>query len=147
MEEKINDVNLIMHNFLDNRNTLAKINTELTNTFGKEYYLASLSNTLIEAFNSFEKFYGIVYDKLKYANMLNDVSSKAVDFFNIKTSENLGKMSIFKKKRILKKSLPENQKRLNELLTDIDIVNDYITESVKKFTGQDDIENIAEKEN
>ena len=75
MEEKINDVNLIMHNFLDNRNTLAKINTELTNTFGKEYYLASFSNTLIEAFNSFEKFYGIVDDKLKYANMLNDITS------------------------------------------------------------------------
>ena len=88
MEDKVEEINLLMNNFLSNRNTLAKINTELTNAYGKEYYLSSLSNTLIEAFNSFEKFYGIVEDKLKYANMLNDVSVKAIDFFSIKTSRN-----------------------------------------------------------
>ena len=136
MEDKIEEINVLMNNFISNRNTLAKINTELTNAFGKEYYLASLSNTLIEAFNSFEKFYGIVDDKLKYANMLNDVSIKAIDFFSIKTSENLGKMSIFKKKRILKKSLPENQRKLNELLNDIDLVNNYITENAEKYVKE-----------
>ena len=136
MEDKVEEINLLMNNFLSNRNTLAKINTELTNAYGKEYYLSSLSNTLIEAFNSFEKFYGIVEDKLKYANMLNDVSVKAIDFFSIKTSENLGNISIFKKKRILKKSLPENQKKLNDLLNDIDIVNDYITENAQKYVKE-----------
>lgn len=133
MEDKFEEINVLMNNFISNRNTLAKINTELTNTFGKEYYLASLSNTLIEAFNSFEKFYGIVDDKYKYANMLSDISVKAIDFFSIKTSENLGKMNIFKKKRILKKSLPENQKKLNDLLNDIDLINDYITENAEKY--------------
>ena len=133
MEDKVEEINLLMNNFLSNRNTLAKINTELTNAYGKEYYLSSLSNTLIEAFNSFEKFYGIVEDKLKYANMLNDVSVKAIDFFSIKTSENLGNISIFKKKRILKKSLPENQKMLNDLLNKIDLVNDFITKNVEEY--------------
>ena len=137
MEDKFEEVNVLMNNFIENRNTLAKINTELTNTFGKEYYLASLSNTLIEAFNSFEKFYGIVEDQLKYANMLSDISVKAIDFFSIKTKENLGKMSIFKKKRILKKSLPENQRKLNELLTDIDMINEYITKNVEEYVKKD----------
>ncbi|MBR6072670.1 MAG: hypothetical protein IKP77_07575 [Acholeplasmatales bacterium] len=127
------DINLLMNNFISNRNILAKINTELTNTFGKEYYLSSLSNTLIEAFNSFEKFYGMMDDKLEFAKMLDDVSNSAVDFFNIKTKENLGKMSIFKKKRILKKSLPENQKMLNDLLNKIDLVNDFITKNVEEY--------------
>jgi len=132
----VDEINVLMNNFLENRNTLGKINMEFTNTFGKEYYLSSLSNTLIEAFNSFEKFYGIVKDKLEFAKMLNDVSSKAIDFFSIKTKENLGKMSIFKKKRILKKSLPENQRKLNELLLDLDKVNDYITKNVEEFTKE-----------
>ena len=136
METNFEEINVLMNNFLENRNTLAKINMELTNTFGKEYYLSSLSNTLIEAFNSFEKFYGIVDDQLKYANMLNDISIKAIDFFSIKTKENLGKMSIFKKKRILKKSLPENQRRLNELLTDIDLINEYITKNVQEYVKE-----------
>ena len=127
------DINLLMNNFISNRNILAKINTELTNTFGKEYYLSSLSNTLIEAFNSFEKFYGMMDDKLEFAKMLEDVSNSAVEFFNIKTKENLGKMSIFKKKRILKKSLPENQRMLNDLLNKIDLVNDFITKNVENY--------------
>lgn len=130
------DVNLLMNNFISNRNTLAKINTELTNTFGKEYYLASLSNTLIEAFNSFEKFYPLIDDKLEFSKMLFDVSNSAVEFFNIKTKENLGNMSIFKKKRILKKSLPLNQRMLNELLNKIDLVNDYITKNVEKYVKE-----------
>lgn len=133
VELNVDDVNILMNTFLDNRNTLGKINMELTKTFGKEYYLSSLSNTLIEAFNSFEKFYGLVESQLDYAKMLVEISIKAIDFFEIKTKENLGKMSIFKKKRILKKSLPDNQKRLNELLEMIDKINDYITKNVEKY--------------
>lgn len=137
MEVNVDEINLLMNNFLDNRNILAKINTELTNTFGKEYYLAKLSNTLIEAFNSFEKFYSMMDDKLEFARMLDDLSSNAVDFFKIKTKENLGNMSVFKKRRILKKSLPENQRMLNELLDKIDKVNDYITTNVEKYVKKE----------
>ena len=137
MEVNVDEINLLMNNFLDNRNILAKINTEFTNTFGKDYYLAKLSNTLIEAFNSFERFYAMMDDKLEFARMLDDLSSKAVDFFNIKTKENLGNMSVFKKRRILKKSLPENQRMLNELLDKIDKVNEYITKNVEKYVKKE----------
>ncbi len=136
MENNIEDVNTLMHNFLDNRNTLAKINTELTNTFGKEYYLSKLSNTLVEAFNSFEKFYPIIEDKEKFAHILDDLANTAVNFFTISTKENLGKMNIFKKKRILKKELPENKKKLDELLDKFDLANDFITKSVEKYNNE-----------
>ena len=137
MEINVDEINVLMHNFLDNRNILAKINTELTNTFGKEYYLAKLSNTLIEAFNSFERFYGMMEDKLEFAKMLDDLSNSAVDFFKIKTKENLGNMSVFKKRRILKKTLPDNQRMLNELLDKIDKVNNYITINVEKYVKKE----------
>ena len=137
MEINVDEINILMNNFLDNRNILAKINTELTNTFGKEYYLAKLSNTLIEAFNSFERFYGMMEDKLEFAKMLDDLSNSAVDFFKIKTKENLGNMSVFKKRRILKKTLPDNQRMLNELLDKIDKVNNYITINVEKYVKKE----------
>ncbi len=132
--DEVENINLLMNNFIDNRNTLAKIHTELANTFDKEYYLAKLSNTLVEAFNTFEKFYPTINDKLEFARLLDDVSKSAVDFFTIKTKENLGKMSIFKKRRILKKSSPENQRKLNELFDKLDIINEFIVKNVNEIT-------------
>ena len=135
--DEVENINLLMNNFIDNRNTLAKIHTELANTFDKEYYLAKLSNTLVEAFNTFEKFYPTINDKLEFARLLDDVSKSAVDFFTIKTKENLGKMSIFKKRRILKKSSPENQRKLNELFDKLDIINEFIVKNVNEITKTD----------
>lgn len=136
--DEFQEINLLMNNFLDNRNTLAKIHTELTNTFDKEYYLAKLSNTLVEAFNTFEKFYATINDKLEFAKLLDDVSKSAVDFFTIKTKENLGKMSIFKKRRILKKSSGENQRKLNELFDKLDIINNFIVKNVNEITKSEE---------
>ncbi len=141
MEEKEIDVNALMHEFLDNRNTLGLIYNEYVKTLGKEYYLASLSNTIINAFNTFERFYSIVEDQKAYAVMLRDVSVSALEFFKIKTEEDLGRINIIKKKKILDKELAKNQEKLNDLLTKLDEINDFITKSCEKYAKIDDLEN------
>ena len=82
---------------------------------------------------TFERFYGMVDDKLKFANMLNDISLAALDFFKIKTNEDLGRITLFKKKKILDKELAANQEKLNNLLSKLDEINDYITKSCEKY--------------
>lgn len=139
--ENEKDVNLLMHEFLDNRNTLGLIYNEYVKTLGKEYYLASLSNTIINAFNTFERFYSIIDDQTEYAVMLRDVSISALEFFKIKTKEDLGNINILKKKKILDKELSKNQDKLNDLLKKLDEINDFITKSCEKYAKIGDLEN------
>ena len=122
----VDELNKKMNDFIDNRNKLAKIHTEFVNLYGKEYYLSSLSNTLVEAFNTFEKFYPVVVDKEDFATKLLNVSLNAIDFFSLATKESLGNISNFKKRRILRKLYPENVTKMNNLLKSLDAINDII---------------------
>ena len=133
IEKEFEETNNLMHSFIDNRNKLGLVYNEFVNRLGNEYYLSQLSNTFLNAFNTFERFYGMVDDKLKFANMLNDISLAALDFFKIKTNEDLGRITLFKKKKILDKELAANQEKLNNLLSKLDEINDYITKSCEKY--------------
>ena len=133
IEKEFEETNNLMHSFIDNRNKLGLVYNEFVNRLGNEYYLSQLSNTFLNAFNTFERFYGMVDDKLKFANMLNDISLAALDFFKIKTNEDLGRITLFKKKKILDKELAANQEKLNNLLLKLDEINDYITKSCEKY--------------
>ena len=141
MENNELDTNLLMHEFIDNRNTLGLIYNEYVKTLGKEYYLASLANTIINAFNTFERFYSVIDDQKKYAYMLKDISISALDFFKIETEASLGKMNLLKKKKKLDKEFKNNQEKLNILLQKLDEINDYITKSCEKYVKISDLEN------
>ena len=133
IEKEFEEVNKLMNGFLDNRNKLGLVYNEFVNRLGNEYYLSQLSNTFINAFNTFERFYGIIEDKHKYATMLYDISVAALEFFKIKTNEDLERITLFQRKKILDKELKNNQDKLNNLLTKLDEINDYITQSCEKY--------------
>ncbi|MCR4898611.1 MAG: hypothetical protein K5892_05225 [Acholeplasmatales bacterium] len=133
VEKDFEDINTLMNNFLENRNKLGLIYNEYVNRLGNEYYLSKLSNTFLNAFNTFERFYGIIENQKVYANMLNDISVAALEFFKIKTNEDLERISLFKRKKILDKELKNNQEKLNNLLIKLDEINDYITNSCEKY--------------
>lgn len=141
MENNELDTNELMHEFIENRNTLGLIYNEYVKTLGKEYYLASLSNTIINAFNTFERFYSVIDDQRLYAKMLKDISISALDFFKIETEASLGKMNLIKKKKKLDKEFKNNQEKLNVLLQKLDEINDYITKSCEKYAKIGDLEN------
>ena len=101
-ELNVDTVNKIMNEFLENKNKLGKLHNDLENNYGKEYFLTKLSNTLIEAYNSFEKFYFMMDDQELYATKLANSSKAAIVFFELEMSHLDKKMGLFKRRRILR---------------------------------------------
>ena len=131
-ELNVDTVNKIMNEFLENKNKLGKLHNDLENNYGKEYFLTKLSNTLIEAYNSFEKFYFMMDDQELYATKLAKSSKAAIVFFELEMSHLDKKMGLFKRRRILRANYAQNQNNLNALLDSLDEINSMIDKTVKK---------------
>lgn len=131
VEKTVDEINIIMNEYHENKNKIGLLYNEYTINYGKEYNMANLANTLLNSFNTFEKFYAIVEDKLEFAKKLKDVSQMSIELLEIKTEASLGKMRLGKKKRIVKKEYPLSKEKLTNLLNKIDEINDFLTKFCK----------------
>jgi hypothetical protein len=129
--KEVDEINLIMNEYHDKKNKIGILYNEYTINYGKEYNMANLANTLLNSFNTFEKFYAIIEDKVEFAKKLRDLANMSIDLLEIKTEANLGKMRLGKKKRIVKKEYPLNKEKLTNLLNKIDEINDFLTKFCK----------------
>ena len=129
--KEVDEINLIMDEYHKNKEKIGILYNEYTINYGKEYNMANLANNLINSFNTFEKFYAIVKDKLEFAKKIRDLSNLSIELLEINTEAKLGKMRLAKKKRIVKKEYPLNKEKLTNLLNKIDEMNDFLTKSLK----------------
>lgn len=127
-------INEKMTKFYEYKNEIGLLYNDYTIKYGKEYYLASLANSILNSFNTFEKFYPIIEDKEVFVDKLLDISLSALDLLRINTNESLGKISIFKKRRIVKKEYEENLNKIHLLLNKIDEINEFLTKNCEKST-------------
>lgn len=134
--QEVDRINLNMMKFHDNNNEIGKLYNEFTNSYGKEYYLASLANSLLNSFKTFEKFYVMVEDKENFSNELVEISNDAIELLHMDTNETLKDVGLFKRRRILKKQKPKNQEKLKKVLDKIDEINDLITASVEQYSNK-----------
>ena len=130
-EKSVDEINIIMDEYHTNKNKIGILYNEYTINYGKEYNMANLANTLLNSFNTFEKFYAIVEDKKEFANKMKDLSILSIELLEIKTEANLGKMRLSKKKKIVKKEYPLNKEKLTNLLNKIDEMNEFLTKFCK----------------
>ncbi len=131
VEKNIDEINIIMNEYHEKKNKIGTLYNEYTINYGKEYNMATLANTLLNSFNTFEKFYVIVEDKLEFANKMRDLATLSIELLEIKTEANLGKMRLSKKKKIVKKEYPLNKEKLTNLLNKIDEMNEFLTKFCK----------------
>ncbi len=146
MEEKMKieneEINKKMIVYKENVNLVARINVELTKKLGLEHYLTEFSSNLIRALNQYERFVFVLDNKLEFVDSIIDFSEKCVDFFNM-TPPDLMNVSLFKKKRILKKNYNENMEKINRLVASMNKINEEIDKnigpSVKKYFVDDQL--------
>lgn len=144
MEEKMKieneEINKKMIVYKENVNLVARINVELTKKLGLEHYLTEFSSNLIRALNQYERFVFVLDNKLEFVDSIIEFSEKCVDFFNM-TPPDLMNVSLFKKKRILKKNYNENMEKINRLVASMNKINEEIDKnigpSVKKYFVDD----------
>lgn len=136
------EINKKMIVYKENVNLVARINVELTKKLGLEHYLTEFSSNLIRALNQYERFVFVLDNKLEFVDSIIDFSEKCVDFFNM-TPPDLMNVSLFKKKRILKKNYNENMEKINRLVASMNKINEEIDKnigpSVKKYFVDDQL--------
>lgn len=137
------EINKKMIVYKENVNLVARINVELTKKLGLEHYLTEFSSNLIRALNQYERFVFVLDNKLEFVDSIIDFSEKCVDFFNM-TPPDLMNVSLFKKKRILKKNYNENMEKINRLVASMNKINEEIDKnigpSVKKYFVDDQLD-------
>ncbi len=144
LEKENEEINKRMIVYKENVNLVAKINVELTKKLGLEHYLTEFSSNLIRALNQYERFVFVLDNKLEFVDAIIDFSEKCVDFFNM-TPPDLMNVSLFKKRRILKKNYNENMAKINKLVASMNKINESIDKnigpSVKKYFVDENNEN------
>lgn len=138
MSENLNEeLNKKMALYKENVNVVAKINVELTKKYGLEHYLTDFSSNLITALNQYERFIFVLDKKEEYIDIIIKFSDAAVDFFNMSQIEDIKKISIFKRKKVLKENYNNNLEKINKLVITMNSINDFIntniTPSIKKY--------------
>lgn len=144
LEKENEEINKRMIVYKENVNLVAKINVELTKKLGLEHYLTEFSSNLIRALNQYERFVFVLDNKLEFVDAIIEFSEKCVDFFNM-TPPDLMNVSLFKKRRILKKNYNENMAKINKLVASMNKINESIDKnigpSVKKYFVDENNEN------
>ena len=110
----LSGVNLMMIEYEENVNVVAKINTELCKKFGLEHYLTEFSSNLIRALNQYKRFVMLMKDRKAFVEKILAFSDSCIKFFS---SE---------------KTLKEPEatlERMNELIKDLNDINDMINNS------------------
>ena len=115
------EVNMMMVEYEENVNLVAKINTELCKQFGLEHYLTEFSANLVNALNQYKRFVPLMNNKVLFVKTIIDFSNDCIVFFKKNTAK--------EPRATIKKmnSLIKNLNKINE------IINKNFYESVKEY--------------
>ena len=124
----LNGINLMMVEYEENVNVVAKINTELCKTFGLEHYLTEFSSNLIRALNQYKRFVMLMKNRKEFVEKIVSFSRACIHFFetnkDVKKTEPLATY--------------EKMNLLVNTLNDInDMINKSFSESVKEYLNED----------
>lgn len=122
----LSGVNLMMVEYEENVNCVAKINTELCKKFGLEHYLTEFSSNLIRALNQYKRFVMLMKDRKKFVEKILSFSNACISFFE--------KNNGFKEPQA---TLRKMNQLINELNDINDMINNSFAESVKDYLKED----------
>lgn len=106
-------VNMMMVEYEENVNLVAKINTELCKQFGLEHYLTDFSANLVNALNQYKRFVPLMNNKEVFVKTIIAFSNDCIEFFQ----KNVGK----EPKATIKK--------MNNLIRDLNKINEFINDN------------------
>lgn len=117
-------VNLLMVEYEENVNVVAKINTELCKMYGLEHYLTEFSSNLINALNQYKRFVLLMNDRKKFVEGLLDFSNACIEFFEENKDEKKTSHDVIVEK-------------MNHLVKTMNVINEEINnnfaDSVKEY--------------
>ena len=117
-------VNLLMVEYEENVNVVAKINTELCKMYCLEHYLTEFSSNLINALNQYKRFVLLMNDRKKFVEGLLDFSNACIEFFEENKDEK-------------KTSHDAIVEKMNHLVKTMNVINEEINnnfaDSVKEY--------------
>lgn len=117
-------LNLLMVEYEENVNVVAKINAELCRMYGLEHYLTEFSSNLISALNQYKRFVMLMNDRKKFVMGLLDFSNACIEFFE-------------QNKDINKTSRDAILEKMNKLIKTMNAINEQINnnfaDSVKDY--------------
>ena len=119
----LSGVNLMMIEYEENVNVVAKINTELCKKFGLEHYLTEFSSNLIRALNQYKRFVMLMNDRKLFVKKILAFSNACISFFEKNDGFKEPKATI-KKMNILVNDLNEINELINKSFADS--VKDYL---------------------
>ena len=121
-------VNMMMVEYEENVNLVAKINTELCKQFGLEHHLTEFSANLVNALNQYKRFVPLMNNKEEFVKRIIAFSNDCIKFFE----KNLSKepKATIKKMNNLVKSL----NKINES------INSNFYDSIKEYLEEKEIE-------
>ncbi len=104
-------VNMMMVEYEENVNLVAKINTELCKQFGLEHHLTEFSANLVNALNQYKRFVPLMNNKEEFVKRIIAFSNDCIKFFE----KNLSKepKATIKKMNNLVKSLNKINESIN----------------------------------
>lgn len=126
---KVDEINDIMTEFLDNLVNVAKIHTEFKEALGEEHEYTKLANSLVRIFNQYQSLYVYIKDQESYAKELCKVSKVALEVLSIKPYEMLDG-NIFQKKKQIKMDKPIREEKIKELNTLLLNINSIIDKDI-----------------
>ena len=109
------NVNMMMVEYEENVNLIAKINAELCKTLGLENYLTEFSSNLIRALNQYKRFVSLLKEKEKFVNKIIKFSNSCIEFFKINLNN--------------KESNKNSVKSMNNVLSSLNDINEMINNS------------------
>ncbi len=115
-------VNMLMVEYEENINLVAKINTELCKQFGLEHHLTDFSANLVNALNQYKRFVPLMNNKEEFVRTIIAFSNDCIEFFNKSTSKE-PKATIKKMNKLVK-----NLNKINEFINNnfYDSIKDYL---------------------
>ena len=116
-------INMLMVEYEENVNLVAKINTELCKRYGLEDYLTEFSSNLIRALNQYKRFVILMNNKKEFVTGLLAFSNSCISFFNENKDEKNSHDSIVMKMNDLVKTM----NHIN------DLINENFNDSVKEY--------------
>ena len=117
-------INMLMVEYEENVNLVAKINTELCKRYGLENYLTEFSSNLIRALNQYKRFVLLMNNKKEFVSGLLAFSNSCISFFEEnKDEEKTDHDAIVEKMNDLVKTM----NHIN------DLINNNFKESVKEY--------------
>lgn len=106
-------INLLMAEYEENVNVVAKINTELCKRNGLEHYLTEFSSNLIRALNQYKRFVLMMPDRKAFVTSIIKFSEACIAFFE----ENKDKD---------KSNYDAAVEKMNDLIKSMNEINDII---------------------